>query len=102
MDDRFAGDRKDDHRWLYGAASQITEMDQQYRTEVLLTKEVDWFAACIELEEQFDYYFYHGMVLFLLQDKDKAMDSFLKAESMASSQEEKEMIAQVMGFISGQ
>jgi len=102
VDDRFTGDRKDDHRWLYGAASQITEMDQQYRTEVLLKKEVDWFAACIELEEQFDYYFYHGMVLFLLQDQEKAKDSFLKAESMVSSKEEKEMIAQVMGFINRQ
>ncbi len=102
VDERFAKDRKDDHRWLYGAASQITEMDQQYRTEVLLKKEVDWFAACIELDEQFDYYFYHGMVLFLLQDQDKAMVSFLKAESMAASQEQKEMIEQVMGFIKHQ
>jgi thioredoxin-related protein len=102
VDQRFATDRKEDHRWLYGAASQITEMDQQYRTEVLLKKEVEWFLVCIELEEQFDYYFYHGMVLFLLKDQDQAKDSFLKAESMASSQEQKEMIAQVMGFIKRQ
>ena len=102
VEKRFATDRNDDHRWLYGAASQITEMDQQYRTEVLLKKEAEWFATCLELEEHFDYYFYQGMVLFLLQDQDKAKESFLKAESMALSQEEKDMIAQVMGFIKRQ
>ncbi len=99
VDKRFETDRKDDHRWLYGAASQITDMDQQYQTEVLLKKEAEWYAVCIELEEHFDYYFYQGMVFFFLQNREKAKSSFLKAESIASTREQQEMIAQVLGFI---
>ncbi len=68
VDDRFTSDRVDDHRWLYGAASQITDMDQQYLTEAVLEKGVEWFQACIDLEEHFDYFFYHGMVLFFLKN----------------------------------
>ena len=102
IDKRFETDRKDDHRWLYGAASQITDMDQQYQTELLLKKEAEWYAACIELEEHFDYYFYQGMVLFFLQNREKSKSSFLRAESMAATREQKEMVAQVLGFINNQ
>ena len=99
VDQRFASDRKGDHRWLFGAASQITDMDQQTQTETLLQKEEEWFAACIALEEHFDYFFYQGMVQFFLQDRADARDSFLKAESMASTPEQQELIAQVLGFV---
>ncbi|MEA3462719.1 MAG: thioredoxin domain-containing protein [Bacteroidota bacterium] len=99
IDQRFATDRKDDHRWLYSAASQITDMDQQYRTEVLLRKELEWYKICIDLEEHFDYDFYKGMVHIFLGENNEAEESFLKAESLASTQEQQEMIAQVMGFI---
>jgi len=102
VDQRFASDKKDDHLWLYGAASQITDMDQQYRTEALLNKELEWFGKCLELEEQFDYYFYHGMVLLFLQRMDEARVSFVKAESMASTDEQNEMIGQVMNFLQSQ
>ena len=102
VDKRFATDRKDDHRWLYGAASQITDMDQQYQTEQLLKKELEWYAACIALEEHFDYYFYQGMVHFFLRDRDKAKESFLKAESLASTQEQHEMVKQVLGYVISQ
>ncbi len=102
VDKRFATDRKDDHRWLYGAASQITDMDQQYQTEQLLKKELEWYAACIALEEHFDYYFYQGMVQFFLRDRDKAKESFLKAESLASTQEQHEMVEQVLGYVNSQ
>jgi len=102
VDKRFATDRKSDHRWLYGAASQITDMDQQYQTEQLLKKELEWFAECIALEEHFDYYFYEGMVLFFLKEREKARGSFLKAESLASTQEQKAMVEQVLGYINGQ
>jgi len=102
VDQRFGSDRIGDHRWLYGAASQITDMDQQYRTPALLNKEVEWFEACLKLEEHFDYYFYHGMVLILLQKQTDAKDSFIKAESLASTDEEKDMIGQVMSFINEQ
>jgi hypothetical protein len=98
VDQRFESDRKDDHRWLYGAAAQITDMDQQYRTPALLNKELEWFETCLELEAHFDYYFYHGMVLFLLQKPDQAKASFTKAEALASTGEQKDMIGQVMGF----
>jgi len=102
VDQRFESDKKDDHVWLYGAASQITDMDQQYRTKTLLNKEVEWFAKCLELEEHFDYYFYHGMVLLFLQRMDEARVSFVKAESMASTDEQHEMIGQVMIFLQSQ
>jgi thioredoxin-related protein len=102
VDQRFESDRKDDHRWLYGAAAQITDMDQQYRTPALLNKELEWFETCLEQEEHFDYYFYHGMVLFLLQKPDQARDSFVKAESLAVTGEQKEMIGQIMGFFKDQ
>ena len=74
-------------------------MDQQTQTESLLKKEAEWFAACIELEEHFDYFFYQGMVLFFLKNREDAKASFLKAESMASTPEQQEMIAQVLGFV---
>lgn len=99
VDQRVETDRKDDHRWLYGAASQITDMDQQTQTELLLKKEAQWFAACIELEEHFDYFFYHGMVLFFLKERDTAKASFLKAESMAGTPEQQQLIAQVLEFV---
>lgn len=102
VDQRFASDKKEDHRWLYGAASQITDMDQQYRTEELLNKELEWFSMCLDLEEHFDYYFYQGMVLLFLQRMDESRESFQKAESMASTDEQKEMIGQVMGFMQNQ
>lgn len=101
VDKRFESDRKDDHRWLYSAASQITDMDQQYQTEQLLRKEAEWFATCIQLEEQFDYYFYQGMVSFFLKDRETALSSFQKADLMASTQEQKDMVAQVLGYIEG-
>ena len=102
IDQRFATDRRGDHRWLYNAASQITDMDQQYRTELLLKKELEWYKICIELEEHFDYYFYQGMVLVFLSENDSARESFLKAESLALSQEQRDMVAQVLGYIGGQ
>jgi hypothetical protein len=102
VDQRFSADRKGDHQWLYGAASQITDMDQQYLTESLLLKEVEWFQACIDLEEQFDYYFYHGMALFFLKKKDPAKTSFLKAETLATTDEQQEMIGQVLSFVNSQ
>lgn len=102
VDQRFETDRKGDHRWLYGAASQITDMDQQTQNESLLKKEAEWFAACIELEEHFDYFFYQGMVFFFLQEREEAKSSFLKAESLASTEEQKQLIAQVLGFVKSQ
>lgn len=99
VDQRIASDRKGDHQWLYGAASQITDMDQQYLTEELLNKGVEWFQACIDMDEQFDYFFYHGMVLFFLQKREEAKVSFLSAESLAFTEEQQTMIAQVLEFV---
>jgi len=99
VDQRFASDRKGDHRWLFGAASKITDMDQQAQTESLLKKGAEWFATCIALEEHFDYFFYQGMVQFFLQDRAEARASFLKAESMANTPEQQELIVQVLGFV---
>ena len=101
VDKRFESDRKGDHRWLFGAASQITDMDQQSQTELLLKAELKWFENCISLDEQFDYYFYLGMVQFFLKDREEAKASFLKAESMAQNKEQQDLIAQVLDFVKG-
>ena len=74
-------------------------MDQQYRTEELLRKELEWYATCISLDEQFDYYFYHGMVLLFLGEQEEAKKSFQHADPLASTQEEKETLSQVMEFL---
>ena len=102
VDKRFSTDRRDDHQWLFGAASQITDMDQQYLTEELLIKELEWYAVCIELEQQFDYYFYKGMVHSFLRNGEKAKVSFQRAEALAYTQEQKAMVNQVMGYIQNQ
>ena len=102
VDGRFASDRVGDHAWLYGAASQITDMDQQYLTQALLEQGVEWFQTCIDLEEKFDYFFYHGMVLFFLKKTEDAKTSFLKAESLAFTEEQQNMIGQVMEFVNSQ
>lgn len=102
VDNRFASDRKNDHRWLFGAASQITDMDQQYLTEELLNKALVWFSACIELEEQFDYYFYEGMVHLFLRSTEDAKDSFQRADALASTEEQKAMVEQVLGYMISQ
>ena len=102
VDQRYASDRKGDHLWLYGAASQITDMDQQYLTEALLNKGLQWFQTCLDLEENFDYYFYHGMVLFFLKKKEDAKASFLSAKSLASTDEQQNMIRQVLEFVNSQ
>jgi hypothetical protein len=102
VDQRFASDRKEDHQWLYGAASQIVSMDQQYRTAQLMVKGAEWFQACIDLEEQFDYYYYHGMALLFQMKNNEAKTSFQKAETLASNDEERSLVGQVMGYINGQ
>ena len=99
VENRFSSDKKGDHRWLYGAASQVIDMDQQYQTLPLLEQAAEWFRECIELEEHFDYYFYHGMTLFFLKKDQEAKTSFRRAETLASNQEQQDLINQVMGFV---
>ena len=99
VDQRFASDRKNDHRWLFEAASQITDMDQQYLTEELLQKELEWYQACISLEEHYDYFFYQGLVYFFLRDRENARKSLERAGLLADTQEQKAMVEQVLGYI---
>jgi tetratricopeptide (TPR) repeat protein len=99
VEERFSSDKKGDHRWLYHAASQVIDMDQQYQTTRLLEQAAEWFSECIELEEHFDYYFYHGMTLFFLKKDQEARTSFRKAETLASNQEQHDLINQVIGFV---
>ncbi len=99
IDTRFAADRKDDHRWLYGAASKVVDMDQQYQTPELMQKGEEWFATCISLDEQYDYYFYYGMVLFFQKRVEEARVSFVKAEVLAVNEEQRLMIKQVLNYI---
>jgi len=99
IDSRFAADRKDDHRWLFGAASKVVDMDQQAMTPELLVKGEEWFQTCIELDEQYDYFFYYGMVLFFEKKTGEALVAFEKAESLAETEEQLAMIKQVLTYI---
>ncbi len=99
IDDRFEADKKGDYRWLYGAASQIVDMDQRSRTPELMGKAEEWFAACIAIDKQFDYYFYYGLTL-LFQDRTKeAKASLDKASELVETDEQQNMIKQVMQYI---
>ncbi|MCP4312190.1 MAG: thioredoxin [Bacteroidetes bacterium] len=102
IDTRFAADRKDDHGWLFGVASQVVDMDQQYQTPELMAKGEEWFSTCIELDKQYDYYFYHGMVLFFLQNVDGARISLERASELATNDEQRSMIIQVLNYINKQ
>jgi thioredoxin-related protein len=99
VDRRFVSDRKGDHRWLFGAASQIIDMDQKQQTPELLEKGEEWFSTCIGLEQQYDYYFYHGMVLFFQQDRQGALASFETASTLTTTDEERAMIEQVLRYV---
>lgn len=98
IDRRFASDRKGDHRWLYGAASQVVDMDQKYQTEELMAKGTEWFRECIDLDENFDYYFYLGMTLFFTDEQDESKSSFVKAKALASNEEQMNMVSQVLQY----
>ena len=102
VDRRFESDRKGDHRWLFGAASQIIDMDQQYQTPELLEKGEEWFSTCIEMDQQYDYYFYQGMVLFFQQEREEARASFEKASTLTTNDEERAMIEQVLRYVNAQ
>ena len=99
IDTRFAADRKDDHNWLFGVASQVVDMDQQSQTPELLEKAKEWFSMCIALEEQYDYYFYQGMVLLFLQKMADSRASFENALELADTDEQRIMIEQVFKYI---
>ncbi len=102
IDARFAADRKDDHRWLFGAASQVVDMDQQTQTPEILEKAKEWFSICIEFDEQYDYYFYQGMVLLFSQKIDDSRTSFERASELATTDEQRLMIDQVLNYINKQ
>ena len=99
VDRRYDSDRKDDHGWLCGAAVAILSMDQQKRTPVLLEKEEKWLSECLGFEETYDYCFYMGMVLLFQQRSPEAKSMFEKAGPLASSEEEKAMLDQVLRYI---
>lgn len=102
IDTRFEADRKGDHRWLFTVASQVVDMDQQSQTREILLKAREWFAICIELEEDYDYYFYQGMVFLFLQDIVASRESFELALEFAKTNEQREMIDQVFKYINNQ
>ena len=99
VDSRFASDRTGDHSWLFGAASQIIDMDQQKRSPFLMRKGEIWLSTCIEMEARFDYYFYHGMVMVFQNRRNEARDSFNRASSLASTDEERSMVNQVLRYV---
>ena len=99
VDRRYASDRMGDYRWLFGAASQIVDMDQQYRTPEIMEKGEEWFAECLKHEKTYDYYFYFGMTQLFQQKPEQARESFNHAAEFASADDEKQMIDQVLRYI---
>lgn len=102
IDTRFSADRKDDHQWLFGAASQVVDMDQRAQTPELLEKAQEWFSTCIQLDEQYDYYFYQGMVFLFRQKLDDSRVSFERASELATTDEQRSMVDQVYKYINNQ
>ncbi|MFH0757485.1 MAG: thioredoxin family protein [Bacteroidota bacterium] len=102
VDKRFESDRKGDHRWLFGAGSKIIDMDQKNQTPELLDKGEEWFSTCIGMDEQYDYYFYYGMVLLFRQKMADARTSFEKARALAANPEQVAMVNQVLRYANGQ
>jgi thioredoxin-related protein len=99
IDGWFASDRKGDHRWLFGAASQVVDMDQKFQTPVLMEKGEEWFLACIAMEEQYDYLFYHGMVLLFQKKTTEARISFERALALAVTDDQRSMVNQVLQYL---
>jgi hypothetical protein len=99
VEQRFANDRKDDHQWLFGAASQVIDMDQQYQTPEILEKGEEWLSTCLTMEDQYDYYFYYGMVKFFRKDAEGAQEAFESANALAVNDEQRRMVAQVLQYV---
>jgi thiol-disulfide isomerase/thioredoxin len=99
VDQRFANDRKDDHQWLFGAASQVIDMDQQYQTPEILEKGEEWLLICLKMEDRYDYYFYYGMVKFFRKDAEGAQEAFESANALAVNDEQRRMVAQVLQYV---
>lgn len=99
VDQRYASDRLGDHRWLFGVASQIIDMDQQYQTPELMARGEVWMAECLKHDENYDYLFYYGISQLFQKKPEQAKESFLKAASMATTEEQKRMVDQVLGYV---
>jgi hypothetical protein len=100
VDSRYTSDRMGDHGWLFGAASQIVDMDQQYQTQEIMAKAESWFAECLTHEETYDYVFYLGMVQLFQRRPEEAKDAFNRAKGLASTPEETQMVDQVLRYVS--
>lgn len=99
VDSIYQNNYKGDHAWLFGTASKIIDMDQQYLTPLIQEKGVEWFQTCIDLAERFDYYFYKGMCLYVTQKPEEAKAAFTKAGELAEGTEQNSLVRQVMQFI---
>jgi thioredoxin-related protein len=99
VEQRYASDRMGDYRWLFGTASQIVDMDQRYQTPEIMEKGEEWFAECLKHEEAYDYYFYYGISQLFQKKPEQAKESFNHAAALASTDEEKQMVDQVLRYI---
>jgi len=99
VDQRYASDRMEDHEWLFGVASQVIDMDQQYQTPELMAKGEQWMAECLQHDENYDYLFYYGIAQLFQKKPELAKESFQKAALLARTDEEKRMVDQVLGYV---
>jgi len=99
VDQTYSEQFPGDHEWLFRTASTIIDMDQQYNTELIQSRGVEWFQACLELEERFDYYFYKGMCLYFTYRFSESEAAFNSAGKLAGDADEQALIEQVLQYI---
>jgi len=100
VDSRYTSDRMGDYEWLFGAASQLVDMDQQYQTPEIMSKSEQWFIECLDHEKTYDFYFYLGMVQLFQRRPEEAREAFGNAKALAMTDEENQMVDQVLRYVS--
>lgn len=85
IDSEYAKNQKDDHRWLFEAASNAVFLNP--RISVLAEKGVDWFSKCVDLKETQDYYYYLGLSQYYTQQPEAMIASMKKAKELSVDQD---------------
>jgi hypothetical protein len=67
-----------------------------------MAKGEEWFAECLKHEETYDYVFYYGICQLFQRKSEQAKESFNKAASLATTEEERQMVDQVIRYVNRQ
>ena len=100
VDNTYLATKNGDHEWLFKAASDAVFLDPSISR--MSEKGIEWFKTCLELQENFNYYFYLGLSQYYAYQVDDSLASFRKAREFASSEEESETIEGVIAEVEAQ